>query len=237
MSNRPEINSISPSCPPKRIDFRDDARHLILRPIEIEDTEKTYAAIQATFHELRRYMVWMHLFELDYQTHIKQMASFKQDYLSGKDFMFGLFDGRTDEFIMVANLMPRKDYLNTSIVELGFWTSKPHFNCGYATLASKILVITAFEAFGYHRIQVTCNKSNPASKRAIEKCGFQYEGTKRNHLLPPTPQMIMDGYTTERDTLFYALVKEDIPELTWYNEILEKLSFTPYSGEPFTLKQ
>lgn len=228
--------SISPKYPPRQIDYRDDRQHLILRPIEIEDTEKTFAAMEATIDDLRKYMSWTHCFKMDYKTHLEQMITFRQDYFSGKEFMFGMFDGTSGEFLLVANLAPRMFCLNTSIVELGFWTARSHFNRGYATLASKILIASAFEAFAYQRVEVTCNLSNATSRRVIEKCGFQYEGTKRNHLKPPTTQMIMDGYTIERDTLCFALVKEDIPELPWYAKILEGLTITTFLGAPVKFK-
>jgi len=236
MSSKLDKSDISPIHPPRQIVYRDSSRHLILRPIEIEDTEKSYSAMKETIDDLREYMAWTHCFDLNYKIHVEQMIAFKQDYLAGKEFFFGLFDGVTGDFLMAANLAPRKVYINTSIVELGFWTARPHINCGYATLASKILIVSAFKAFGYQRVEVTCNKSNDASRRVIEKCGFQYEGTKRYHLTEPTTQMIMDGYTTERDTLCFAIVKEDIPQLDWFAGILEKLTFTTYFGESLKFK-
>lgn len=237
MSNTLDKSSISPTYPPRQIDYRDGSRHLILRPIEIEDTEKSYAAMEATIDDLRQYMAWIHCIKLNYKTHVEQMITFKQEYLAGKEFMLGLFDGTNGDFLMVLNLAPRRVYVNTSIVELGFWTSRPNQNKGYATLATKILVASAFEAFGYQRVEVTCNITNDASRRVIEKCGFLYEGTKRNHLTAPTTQMIMDGYIAGRDTLCFALVKEDIPQLPWYDDILTRLTFTTYFGETINYKQ
>ena len=59
---------------------------------------------------------------------------------------------------------------------LGFWLGEPHWARGYATEAAHALVDLAFEGFKAERLHTRCRVSNSASRRVIEKCGFQFTG-------------------------------------------------------------
>ena len=61
-------------------------------------------------------------------------------------------------------------------LQLGFWLGEPHWGKGYATEAAHALVDLAFCAFGVERLHTRCRVSNSASRRVIEKCGFQFTG-------------------------------------------------------------
>jgi RimJ/RimL family protein N-acetyltransferase len=59
---------------------------------------------------------------------------------------------------------------------LGFWLGEPHWGCGYATEAAHALVDLAFNTLNAERLHTRCRVSNNASRRVIEKCGFQFTG-------------------------------------------------------------
>ena len=59
---------------------------------------------------------------------------------------------------------------------LGFWLGEPHWGRGYATESAHTLVDFAFEEFKAERLHTRCRVSNSASRRVIEKCGFQFTG-------------------------------------------------------------
>lgn len=61
-------------------------------------------------------------------------------------------------------------------LELGYWVGEPYWNKGYATEAAHALVDLAFEATAIQVLHVACRVINPASRRVIHKCGFQYAG-------------------------------------------------------------
>ena len=61
-------------------------------------------------------------------------------------------------------------------LELGYWVGEPHWNKGYATEAAHALVDLAFRATDINALHVSCRVVNPASRRVIHKCGFQYAG-------------------------------------------------------------
>lgn len=61
-------------------------------------------------------------------------------------------------------------------MEMGYWIGEPHWKKGYATEAAHALVDLAFRVTGIEALHVSCRVINPASRRVIHKCGFQYAG-------------------------------------------------------------
>jgi RimJ/RimL family protein N-acetyltransferase len=61
-------------------------------------------------------------------------------------------------------------------LELGYWIGEPYWKRGYATEAAHALVDLAFRETGINVLHTSCRVINPASRRVIHKCGFQYAG-------------------------------------------------------------
>jgi RimJ/RimL family protein N-acetyltransferase len=61
-------------------------------------------------------------------------------------------------------------------MQLGFWLGEPHWGKGYATEAAHALIDHAFEKINLDRLFTRCRVSNAASRRVIQKCGFQFTG-------------------------------------------------------------
>ena len=60
--------------------------------------------------------------------------------------------------------------------ELGYWIGVPYWGRGYVTEAARALIDHAFGALGCERLAGRARVSNPASRRVLEKCGFQWTG-------------------------------------------------------------
>jgi RimJ/RimL family protein N-acetyltransferase len=60
--------------------------------------------------------------------------------------------------------------------ELGYWIGVPYWGRGYVTEAARALIDHAFGELGYERLTSRARVSNPASRRVLEKCGFQWTG-------------------------------------------------------------
>jgi RimJ/RimL family protein N-acetyltransferase len=60
--------------------------------------------------------------------------------------------------------------------ELGYWIGLPHWGRGYATEAARALIDHAFGELNCERLSSRARVSNPASRRVLEKCGFQWTG-------------------------------------------------------------
>ena len=59
---------------------------------------------------------------------------------------------------------------------LGYWVGEPHWRRGFATEAAHALVDLAFRATAISVLHASARVINPASRRVIQKCGFQYAG-------------------------------------------------------------
>jgi RimJ/RimL family protein N-acetyltransferase len=60
--------------------------------------------------------------------------------------------------------------------EIGYWLGVPFWGKGYATEAARALIDHAFGDLGYDVLLGGARVSNPASRRVLEKCGFQWTG-------------------------------------------------------------
>jgi RimJ/RimL family protein N-acetyltransferase len=60
--------------------------------------------------------------------------------------------------------------------EIGYWLGLPYWGQGYATEAVRALIDHAFGDLGHQALQAGARVSNPASRRVLEKCGFQWTG-------------------------------------------------------------
>ncbi len=58
--------------------------------------------------------------------------------------------------------------------ELGYWLGHRYWGHGYGTEAVRALVDYAFGEMEYESLQAGARVSNPASRRVLEKCGFQW---------------------------------------------------------------
>lgn len=60
--------------------------------------------------------------------------------------------------------------------DLGYWLGAPYWGNGYATEAARALIDHAFTALRLEALQAGARVTNPASRRVLEKCGFQWTG-------------------------------------------------------------
>jgi RimJ/RimL family protein N-acetyltransferase len=61
-------------------------------------------------------------------------------------------------------------------LELGYWIGEPYWRQGFATEAAHALVDLAFARTSIQVLHCSTRVINPASRRVIHKCGFQYAG-------------------------------------------------------------
>lgn len=85
--------------------------------------------------------------------------------------VFAVTTADTGSFVGCAGLNVKDRGL-----ELGYWIGEPHWKLGYATEAAHALVDLAFRSTTITVLQASCRVINPASRRVIHKCGFQYAG-------------------------------------------------------------
>lgn len=72
------------------------------------------------------------------------------------------------------------DDVKQRTAEIGYWISESLWGKGIMTDAVASLVPAAFEQYEIERLQAGIFSNNPASMRALEKCGFIREAVHRN---------------------------------------------------------
>ena len=84
-------------------------------------------------------------------------------------------------------------------LELGYWIGEPYWKRGFATEAAHALVDLAFRATGISVLHVSARVINPASRRVIHKCGFQYAGQGMMNSIV-SGQVPIERYRLDRKT-------------------------------------
>ncbi|MCI9427904.1 MAG: GNAT family N-acetyltransferase [Eubacterium sp.] len=64
--------------------------------------------------------------------------------------------------------------------ELGYWLSEDFWGQGIVSQAIQLICKEAFQTFDLNRIYAEPFAHNIGSRKALEKAGFQYEGTMKN---------------------------------------------------------
>lgn len=78
------------------------------------------------------------------------------------------------EFMGCCGLEQQDDGKN---LEMGYWLGEPYWNNGYVTEAAHALIDMAFRTRDIDHIDARCRVTNIASRRVIQKCGFQLQGS------------------------------------------------------------
>ncbi len=84
-------------------------------------------------------------------------------------------------------------------LELGYWIGEPYWKRGFATEAAHALVDLAFRSTAIQVLHVSVRVINPASRRVIHKCGFQYAGQGMMNSLV-AGQVPVERYRLDRKT-------------------------------------
>ena len=66
------------------------------------------------------------------------------------------------------------DLSKSAAPEIGYWLGVPFWGQGYATEAARAVIDYAFEEFGAAELRAGARVVNTASRRVLEKCGFQW---------------------------------------------------------------
>jgi len=65
---------------------------------------------------------------------------------------------------------------------LGYWIGQRFAGRGLGTAAVRAMVTYAFDELNLHRLEAACVSANAASRRVLEKTGFEIEGQARAYL-------------------------------------------------------
>jgi RimJ/RimL family protein N-acetyltransferase len=83
--------------------------------------------------------------------------------------------------------------------ELGYWLGIPYWGNGYATEAARTLIDFAFTDLECTELRAGASIRNPASRRVLEKCGFQWTGVTLQRILAINASVPSDRFRLDRD--------------------------------------
>lgn len=82
--------------------------------------------------------------------------------------------------------------------DLGYWLGVPHWGNGYATEALHAVIDYAFTDLAHKALQAGARVTNPASRRVLEKCGFQWTGVGLYRIASIKSSAPIDRFRLER---------------------------------------
>jgi [ribosomal protein S5]-alanine N-acetyltransferase len=115
---------------------------------------------------------------------------------NGRIVICAMIEKESDEFIGIINVSLQDAYKRG---ELAYWVGKPYWGKGYGTEAAKVLTAYCFHELELNKVFACAFTDNPGSFRIMEKIGFEYEGTLKQHVA-------RDG--EYKDLCYYGIVRE-----------------------------
>lgn len=103
-----------------------------------------------------------------------------------------------DDIAVGSISLSRKEDINCKAAELGYWVGEAYWGHGIATEAVKKFCEDAFEQMDIVRIYSECFETNYASRKVLERAGFQLEGHLKKSIFKNG--ILLDSY-------IYALTK------------------------------
>ena len=82
--------------------------------------------------------------------------------------------------------------------ELGYWLGAAYWGRGFATEAARALIDHAFTDLELEALQAGARVTNPASRRVLEKCGFQWTGVGLYRIRALKSSAPIDRFRLER---------------------------------------
>jgi len=82
--------------------------------------------------------------------------------------------------------------------EIGYWLGAKYWGKGYATEAVRALIDYAFADLEFTALQSSVRVTNAASRRVLEKCGFQWNGVGLCRIRAIGSSVPVDRFRLER---------------------------------------
>ena len=83
-------------------------------------------------------------------------------------------------------------------LELGYWLGVAYWGHGFATEAARALIDHAFGDLEHETLISGARVNNPASRRVLEKCGFQWTGVRLSRIRAINSAAPIDRFRLDR---------------------------------------
>jgi RimJ/RimL family protein N-acetyltransferase len=152
---------------------------LYFRQPAIDDAPAMQAIKQTNWSEIQKWMSWSFDDQFGMDATIDFITKFTPaDAEKGGCIMFA-FHKDTHDLVMVGGYNATDEI---GVVTTGYWGNIDYLGQGYATEKTHGMIDYIFNQTSAHKIVITYYDDNHASRRVIEKCGFEFvETLPQNH--------------------------------------------------------
>lgn len=186
--------SVNPEIPPLRI----ETERLVLRCWELSDAPLLKHAVESSLAHLRQWMPWAMQEPSDLEVVEERLERYRDNFLSGRDFVFGLFDPSECEVFGSSGLHTR---VGPRALEIGYWIRADAIGRGLATEATRALTAAGLELSEIDRIEIHVDPENAPSVAIPRKLGYRHRETLHATKL--------NARGEARDTLIFELTSEE----------------------------
>jgi RimJ/RimL family protein N-acetyltransferase len=145
------------------------SERLLLRAPEAAD-------VNAIAHLANNVNVAANVSRMPHPYTIKDAENFVARVASGAmgKCVYAVIRNGTGEFIGCCGLQVE---VSGNGLEIGYWLGEPYWNRGFATEAAQTLIDFGFRHFDVEAVDGRVRVMNIGSRRVLQKCGFQFQGT------------------------------------------------------------
>ncbi|WP_337267892.1 GNAT family N-acetyltransferase [Oryzifoliimicrobium ureilyticus] len=169
------------------------SERLVMRAPHVED-------IDALAHLANNAKVATMVSRMPHPYTAKDAADFVRRTKNGEigKCVYAITTASNGAFIGCCGVEPHAD---DRTVEIGYWLGEPYWNQGFMTEACHALVDMVFRTRPHvEQIDARCRVMNVASKRVIQKCGFQFQGSGLVPSLALGGRVPVEWYRLDRKT-------------------------------------
>ena len=154
-----------------------DTERLFLRKLLPKDADDMFA--YARLPETSKYLLWDPHPSPSYTEDLNRYL--QKEYATGRYSDFTIVLKENGKMIGTVGFTAYDE--KNKVAEVGYVISPEYWNRGVATEALAAILGIAFNELGVERVEAKYMPENIYSKRVMEKCYMQYEGTARKKML------------------------------------------------------
>lgn len=170
---------------------------LSLRCFRVTDAALLKRAVDSSLEHLQPWLPWAVTEPSPLPAIEARLAGFRESFLAGRDWIYGIFDPAETEVLGGTGLHPRRE---PGTLEIGYWLRPDLTGRGLATEAVAALTAAGFARFGASRIEIRCDPRNTRSAEIPRRLGFLHVATMAGDALTPAGEA--------RDTMVWVVEAE-----------------------------
>lgn len=154
------------------------------------DLDAIHAAKRGVWDQLRQWMSWT---SEEHGTLDSTRDFIRRNEHRAEDgsLVFCGFRRDNGAYVLSSGLHPEKDH--EDYLGVGYWAAKDQQGQGFASEATNALIRVAFNYFSAKAVTIDHFEGNHASKRVIEKMGFQFSHVLKGKYLQHSSGQMADA--------------------------------------------